>query len=114
MRELVVVEYKELIQAKLVMDGTTERFDALDNRRRRSDVRIQDVGDERLVLDLQSGHIHQLNATASFIWQQCDGNTPNAKIANLLVQQFEVSDDVAARDVAEVIEKLQELNLLCD
>ena len=97
------------------MDGTTERPHALDViRRRRIDVRIQAVGNETLVLDQRDGNIHQLNTTASFIWQRCDGRTPTTKIVKLLVQEFDVSDDDAARDVVEVIEKLQDLNLLCD
>ena len=95
------------------MDGTTERPAVLEAiPRRRSNVRIQVVGNETLVLDQQSGHIHQLNATASFIWQQCDGKTSMTKILDLLVQKFEVSDEDAARDAVGVIEKLQELNLL--
>lgn len=78
-----------------------------------SGLRVQDVGDETLVLD-QIGQIHQLNPTASFIWRQCDGNHSATEIHDMLVREFDVSEAVAAKDVAAVFEKLRALNLLSD
>ena len=66
--------------------------------RRRAGVRVQEVGDEMLVLD-EVGQIHQLNPTASFIWRQCDGNASVVEIARLLASEFEVQEEVAAEDV---------------
>lgn len=79
---------------------------------RRSDLRIQQVDEELLVLDDENGYIHQLNPTASVVWQQCDGKSSIAEIAKRLSDQFEVEESVATTDVRETIERLRELNLL--
>ena len=78
----------------------------------RPDVRIQLVDGEALVLDDQNGLIHQLNQTASFVRSQCDGKSSTAEIAQRLVQEFDVEDIVAAKDVSGIIDQLLELNLL--
>lgn len=69
---------------------------------------------EMLVLDDQNGFIHQLNQTASFVWQQCDGKSSMMEIVRRLADEFDVEDDVATRDVADIIKKLRDLKLLCE
>ena len=81
---------------------------------RRSDVRTQVVDGETVVLDERAGQIHQLNRTASFIWQTCDGSKSVKDITRLLSQEFDVSEAAAAADVADMIERLRELGLLCE
>ncbi len=81
---------------------------------RRPDVRIQVVGEETVVLDERGGHIHQLNRTASFIWRAVDGKTSVEDISRLVIQEFDVREAAAAADVADVIEQLRELGLLCE
>ena len=81
-------------------------------RARRTGVRTLEVGVETLVLDEQSGQIHQLNATASFVWRRCDGASSVVEIAGLLTREFDVDPATAAEDVARVITQLEELKLL--
>ena len=52
--------------------------------RRRSDLRTQVVDGEMIVLDRQQGVVHQLNKTASYIWEQCDGQRTAAEVASQL------------------------------
>ncbi len=78
----------------------------------RPDVRIQQVDGETLVLDDQNGYIHQFNDTASFVWLQCDGKSSTKEIVRRLVQEFDVDEFVAARDVSDIIEKLCDLKLI--
>ena len=78
----------------------------------RQDVRIQQVDGETLVLDDQNGYIHQLNQTASFVLFQCDGKSSTTEIVRRLAEEFDVEDDVAARDVSDIIKKLRDLKLL--
>jgi hypothetical protein len=80
----------------------------------RADVRIQQVDDEILVLDDQNGYIHQFNATASFIWHQCDGKRSLEEIIRRFAREFELEEFEANRDVSAVIEKFRELKLLCE
>ncbi len=79
---------------------------------RRSDVRIQHVDGETLVLDDENGYIHQLNPTATWIWNQCDGKSTTTEIVQRLAQEFNVEDVVATKDVTDVLQKLRDLKLL--
>jgi hypothetical protein len=81
---------------------------------RRSDVRVEDVAGETLVLDDQAGQIHQLNRTASFVWGRCDGKTSVDEIVALVTAEFEVHEKVARNDVVDVIRRLCELKLLSE
>ena len=80
--------------------------------RRRSDVRVRVIEGETVVLDRQGGLIHQLNRTASYIWERCDGQFTLADIAHQLAEGFEVETTTAVADVAAIVEQLRQLNLL--
>jgi hypothetical protein len=67
---------------------------------------------ETVVLDRHGGLIHQFNQTASYIWERCDGTSTAAEIAQQLAEAFDVHPKTAADDVAAIMRKLQELNLL--
>jgi hypothetical protein len=74
----------------------------------------REVEDGVLLLDEESGRIHQLNETASFIWRQCKGLDSATEIASSVAQAYSVNGEVAARDVVQMLSKLQDLNLLVD
>ena len=63
--------------------------------RRRSDISARVVVDEAVVLDLGAAQIHLLNATASFIWHQCDGRCTVREIVEKLAGSFGVDDETA-------------------
>jgi hypothetical protein len=83
-------------------------------RKRLQDVIVRDVDREVLLLDLESNQIHQLNQTASFIWRSCDEAPSTEEIAKLLVQEFDVEEHVALRDVIETLGRLRALNLILE
>lgn len=78
----------------------------------RRDVTVREIEGETLVLDLESGKIHQFNLTASYIWHKCDGKTLLGEIAGLLAAEFDVDRRTAEQDVVATINKLRELQLL--
>ena len=82
--------------------------------RRRGDLSVEEVAGETLVLDDLGGCVHQLNPTAGFIWKQCDGQTSLQRIAERLVEEFDVAENVARQDVASAIAHLCKLHLLCE
>lgn len=49
-----------------------------------------------------------LNETASFIWKYCDGKTKVSEIVKLLVGEFEVSREVAEKEVRDCLNLLVE------
>jgi hypothetical protein len=80
--------------------------------KRRSDVKIRRVEGETVVLDRQGGQIHQLNSTASIIWNLCDGRSTLAEIENQMAEAFDVDRKTAAKDLAAILWQLRQLNLL--
>lgn len=79
------------------------------------DMTVQQVGDESLVLDLQSGHIHQLNVTAAWILAQCDGENSVESIIKDFAEYFSLDTDSAASDVTATIEQLAQVKVIdCD
>lgn len=80
--------------------------------KRRTEFEERTVEGEMVVVDPESEKIHQLNETASFIWQRCDGNHDRQQIVDDLATAFEVDAETAAQDVANVLGKLEEIGLL--
>lgn len=94
------------------LPGSDFRDAMTDIPRRRSDLQARLVDGEVVVLDRKADMVHQLNATASFIWQRCDGRASRHDIAAQLVDAFEVDADTAAASVASTLEELARLGLL--
>ena len=67
---------------------------------------------EVVILDKQTGRIHQLNSTASFVWSRLDSGMPLAAIVSELVRDFEVQEEMARADVARVAAELVRLELV--
>ncbi|MEX0804159.1 MAG: PqqD family protein [Candidatus Binatia bacterium] len=82
--------------------------------RRRADVKTRLVKGEMVVLDRHEESVHQLNRTASYIWQRINGDHTPSEIAGQVCQAFEVDYPTALKDVIEVIERLERLKLLND
>jgi Coenzyme PQQ synthesis protein D (PqqD) len=83
-----------------------------DQPKRRSDISVRPVGGELVVLDRTVNRIHQLNPTATFIWDQCDGQRTVQEIAEQLAGSFEVELDTAREAVTGLIHRLRDLALL--
>jgi len=80
--------------------------------RRRSDISARVVVDETVVLDLGAAQIHQLNATASFIWDRCDGYCTVAALAENLRGSFDVDVETGRQADQATLRRLDELGLL--
>lgn len=78
----------------------------------RPDITVQHVDDEILVLDLESEHIHQLNATAAWILTQCNGENSVESITRDFAEHFSLDPDTAAGDVATAIEQLNQIKVI--
>jgi hypothetical protein len=79
---------------------------------RRSDVVVREIEGETLVLDGQTGKVHQFNSTAGFIWACCDGVSSVIDITSRLAAVYNIPVASVAPDVANTIGKFQELGLL--
>lgn len=80
--------------------------------RRRTDLTVQSVDEETLILDLNANHIHQLNPTASFIWEQCNSEVSADELAAVFAGHFEVDIETATNDVNTILRQLLDLGLI--
>jgi Coenzyme PQQ synthesis protein D (PqqD) len=80
--------------------------------KRRGNLNYRSIDGETLILNRQDGQLHQLNPTASFIWDCCDGNSNIAEITDRLAGAYDVELGTARKDVEEVLLKLRKSNLL--
>jgi len=78
----------------------------------RSDLSARNVEGEMVILDKRSGKIHQLNSTASFVWNKLDGRRSIPAIVSDMVQEFDVEFEIARADVARVVSDLVRLELV--
>jgi hypothetical protein len=76
------------------------------------DLVLRDVGDELMFYEREGDRVHILNGTARTIFRLCDGQRSIDEIAAELVQEFEVQQDTARRDVEETVDRLCELGIL--
>ena len=54
---------------------------------RQNDLVVQEVFDELVIYDLERNQVHSLNPTAALVWQQCDGQTSPAQLADLYFEE---------------------------
>ncbi len=80
--------------------------------RRRADVSARVVEGECVILDRRWGLVHQLNATASYIWDRCDGTSTADEIAAGMAERFDVDRATARAAVLASVQRLRELKLL--
>ena len=80
--------------------------------RKSENLSTREVNGDLLVVDQDTNKIHQLNATAQFVWQQCDGETTIATISQKLSDEFEISIDQALGDTATLLDTLSAEKLI--
>lgn len=80
--------------------------------KQRESLTVQAVDDEILILDLESNQIHQLNSSASFIWELCEGGITADQLAEKYAAHYEIGSDAAMTDVKQVTEQLCDMGLL--
>lgn len=79
---------------------------------RRSGLNVREIEQEVVIVDIDSGDVHQLNPTASFIWGLCDGNSSIESISSQFSGHYGISEEQATEDVVTVMQEFRQLNLL--
>lgn len=80
--------------------------------KRRDELSQRLVAGERVVLDPKSQAMHQLNITATIVWELCDGENSVVEIARNLAERFEIAEDLALRDVTDTVARFEKEGLL--
>jgi len=80
---------------------------------KRRDVICSEVDGETLILDAHGSRIHHLNATASYVWSECDGKS-STEIAETLANHFNIDISTAKNDVERTVSQFKDLGLFVD
>ena len=72
------------------------------------------VGDETVLLDLESGMYFGLDGVGKRIWESIGEGLTLAQIAAVIVSEYEVEEDEARADVIEFARNLVERGLLAE
>ena len=95
-------------------DGRLVSF-SVDTRRlqlRTSGLSWRTVGERVVVLDLDTSEYFALNPTGSLIWTAIERGATVAELVTAVMQEFEVSEDVAVRDIEAFLGALTSRKLL--
>lgn len=80
---------------------------------RKSDILIQEIGNEAFLYDPQQGHIHVLNTTAICVWNLCDGTHTVQEIVDQLCETYQFSSETDVyNDVIEILQTFTRLGTL--
>ncbi len=61
------------------------------------------IDNEAVILNLNNGIYYSLNEVGTKVWELCTGSNSLRDITAAIVEEFEVQDDIAQKDVSEII-----------
>lgn len=93
------------------MQVTTIRY------QRDPNVVAREIAGERILVPVRTqaadmASIYVLNETGARIWDLLDGQHSMSDIQDILVREYDVEQEVADADIAEIVEQLQEIGML--
>lgn len=63
------------------------------------------------IISLEANRVRLLNRVGSFLWERCDGRTPEALVSDTCAR-FEVAESTARRDIEEFVDDLMSRGLI--
>ena len=72
----------------------------------------REIDNETVIISPNDNVMHELNDTGSFLWKNIDGKRSAADLAQLLVQSYEVTPDVALSDTQSLLEDMSARKLV--
>jgi PqqD family protein of HPr-rel-A system len=78
----------------------------------RGDVEAVVLDGEAVVYDPLAGTLHRLNASATAVWQRCDGQRSVAAVTAELAATFGTTPSVIERDVRRMLDELRARGLV--
>ncbi len=72
----------------------------------------RDEGDETFLFNADTANFIVINETARFIWDQCQEEAISENILTKLLDEYEVTEEEAKKDLEEHIEKLTQSGFL--
>ena len=79
---------------------------------RRENMIAADVGDEAVILDIQSGYFFQLNRTAALVWALLESSIAAGELCAKMAEAHSVDPALCRDDVMEFIADMRERELI--
>jgi len=76
------------------------------------DLKTQIVDGEAVLLDRANERVHQLDGVGTFILECCDGTMTQDDIVAKVVNWYEVANETAAADAADLLARMKTLGIL--
>lgn len=73
---------------------------------------MQQVEDQAVLLDIESGQYFALNEVGKRVWDLCDGTRTVAQVANSICSGYDVMEEVALSDTSALLEALAGVGLV--
>jgi methyltransferase-like protein len=84
-----------------------------DYLKRNESIAWKDLGDHIIILDSgENKMVHHLEQVSAFIWQNLDGTHTSESLLSLIASHFDISQEIAAKDLEEFLSTLLKNNLL--
>ena len=80
----------------------------------RPDLAIENVDGELIVLDKAAGKVHQLNSSASFVWDCLSDGLAIDEIVLMLSEAFDLEPETALSDVQAALAQFEGLALVVE
>src|SRR5260370_9930765 len=68
--------------------------------------------DYTIIISANDSVMHELNDTGRFLWKNIDGTKSAAELARLLVENYEVTPDIALFDAQALLEEMSSRKLV--
>jgi len=72
----------------------------------------REIDDETIIISPNDSVMHELNDTGRFLWKNIDGRKSAAELARLLVENYEVTPDIALFDAQALLEEMSSRKLV--
>ena len=72
----------------------------------------RDMDDGTVLVSPEGGQVRVLNEVGSLVWQIMDGHKSSAAISHQIAQEYDITDEKAARDVEKFLSELDQRELL--
>jgi len=75
---------------------------------------VQEVEQQAVLLDVESGEYFSLNDVGKRVWDLCDGALTVAQVADVICSEYDVAPDTALEDTGFLLENLAGAGLVVE
>lgn len=73
---------------------------------------VRELGGETILMAEDGNDVHVLDDIGSFIWQSIDGKRSIQAILNTILDEYDVSAEIAQKDLLNFLEELKNKNII--